>query len=1127
MSPPSQRIVAFILLLLLPGLAAAWDSIFFAAPSLPSDFLPSRVTAVDAEGLWASGTANGYPVLVRYDNSGSIELVRYPYPATAATVATNDQTYALVSYPAGGLLGIDFLDGICSLRRRDAYGRLLWSAHGGSNWSGGTPDPCVHELRVEGGGNVWLFGGDRFAPDGTHLPPTPSNPDDLISEDRVADPTSNATYLVGSVGLFDLTLPPFHAKATVEKIGNDGKVIWRAQVPTSDYETALYRAFIGSDGNLYAYGLQGASDGSNLKLYGISLTPAGTIRWSHDFPNPGSSLFDKVDSVAMPDGSTAVLYYHQPPPAGSSTDSSPTLARISATGEMLWQRASGFPSALPSHYCIDSVLRAAGNNDIVAATQCRNGDEGQSDWPIYQSRFDVNGTILYSGSMLSAGSTSRFDLSVLADASSLTAINGTLQRLDRNGNALQSPQTTATIPAVSANVAETVAGDGSVFLLTSNGSSKSYAVSAYGRDGNRLWNTALPAMTADGAMVSARLIARSTDVCAVGILDSAKIAQCYARDTGKALPQIQLSSLTANNNGAPFAFRLPNDQLLVLYAAVDGSAHHALIDIQGHIVHDIPLLNSDESWGYTVVNAKGTALIRTGSGVLTKFRADGTRVFSVTNALAGSSVGYQMFLSDDDNILLLGNVPVLSAQLLGTNGNLLWKATPALPFDSSSSFIRATSVRFSANDVYIYVYRSTAAGLESDPGYLMKLTLATGDTTWSKAAPYPRSLTPLRTDAPPRLLLDNTGQRVLLLTNYAKKIQLRKFSMLDGSDVALDYENSGVDSFTMYEAALTADGALKIVSDTTDTVTGSAWQINTLTHPFDVPPSIRIDQPGIAGTWYAPYSTGQGFTLDYIAGNNTVFMPWFTFSLTQVNDPSSVKWFTLQGQPGIGNTSVDLGMYVGDAPGAFNSGKTGARKVGTAQLGFDDCSRGTLRYQFDASTNEGVGGTISLTRLTPQISPCLLADGSTQSVSVNASTQGFDARQSGSWYDPNTSGQGIELTVIPAGNGSNGLLFGAWFTYDPAGAGNDPLNQHWFTLQGDLAAAYNGKVTLPILQIFGGTLDGMPTRNSSQVGTATLTFSGCAQAQLDYQFDNSAVAHAYARLTGSLHLTKIGGCAAP
>jgi hypothetical protein len=118
----------------------------------------------------------------------------------------------------------------------------------------------------------------------------------------------------------------------------------------------------------------------------------------------------------------------------------------------------------------------------------------------------------------------------------------------------------------------------------------------------------------------------------------------------------------------------------------------------------------------------------------------------------------------------------------------------------------------------------------------------------------------------------------------------------------------------------------------------------------------------------------------------------------------------------------------------------------------------------------------------------------------------------------------MQLTIIPAGNGTAGLVFAAWFTFDPAGQSDDLDNQHWFTLQGDLSTAADGKVTLPIYRIIGGAFDSTPTSNYSAVGHATLTMQACDKAQLDYQFDPGAVAHAFAGLSGSLHLVRIGGC---
>jgi hypothetical protein len=290
---------------------------------------------------------------------------------------------------------------------------------------------------------------------------------------------------------------------------------------------------------------------------------------------------------------------------------------------------------------------------------------------------------------------------------------------------------------------------------------------------------------------------------------------------------------------------------------------------------------------------------------------------------------------------------------------------------------------------------------------------------------------------------------------------------------------------------------------------------------------IRVDQPGISGAWYPVYSAGQGFTLDYIAGANTVFMPWFTFTQAGLLDPAGLAWFALQGKPTSGASAVDL-VIARTEPGVFNSGSVAPVTVGNAHLNFTDCNNATLFYQFNAGTNGGAGGLITLTRLTPNTSPCVLADSSTAPAqNANPPAQGFDARQSGSWFDPNTGGQGLEMTIIPAGNGSNGLVFAAWFTFDPAGQPDDPVHQHWFTLQGDLASAASGKVALPVYRIIGGSFDGAPTHDFSQVGHATLTMQGCATAQLDFQFDATEVTHAFAGVAGTSHLVKIGGCSVP
>ncbi|MBN8888391.1 MAG: hypothetical protein J0I77_21950 [Rudaea sp.] len=1120
MSPLLLRVVAFVLTLFLPGLAAAWDSNFIVADTQPSDFSPGRTSQSDATGFWALGTADHTPALVRYDNDGNARIVRYPHPELEYDYSASVQAFALIAYPDGGAVSIEYVSSFsssgCYTRRYLANGALLWSTQAGGSYLG-ADTPCVNRVRIEGDGSLSIYGGDRLSSDGAFLSPMPATGDNLVTENRIAEPNSSATFVIGQVGLFDLTYPPFHSTATVEKIAFDGKVLWRAQAPSADDQTVLYSACVGTDGNLYAYGLQGAGDGTHLKLYGMSLTPNGNVRWSHSFDVIGSPLSDMIDTAALPDGSAAVVYYHQTAPSGTAQDSSATLAKISAAGVMLWQKSSGLPPTDSDHYYNSTALRTSAIGDFLVGVQYINRHTGA--WDVAQTRFDGNGNSLYSSKTIGSGnSLIPFDTAILPDSSSLTTIPGQFARMDRKGNSLPSPQTTSIVPTVNYGSQGLVAADGSIYLRTTNPVTNLSSIKAYSKTGELLWSTQPTSMPDYPSMDVGK-----TNICVVGILATAETVQCYARHTGVEIASAVLtaSNPQTNQTGDEQIKILQDDKLLVIYG-VENGVRHALIDTAGHVLHDVPILPSSETWRGFSIDSNGNALTQVSSSALVKFAVDGTQIYSTTLDITA----YSARLMDDGSALLIQLIGPASVARLDTSGKLQWKASLPLSFNSYPplSRISATPIRTIDGFVYFYLYDITAyvEGTNLKKGYIVKLSLNDGSMAWNVYAPYPRISDYTAT---PKLLVDSSTQRALLLTSYANKIELRLLNTADGSDLGLRNEGSGVDAFTLIQASLSDSGALMIASYTTDTAAGTALQVNTLSHPFDIPPPIRVDQPGIAGAWYSPYSTGQGFIVDYIAGNTTVFMPWFTFTRTQANGPSGNVWYTLQGQPGAGAKSVDLNIYVADSPGTFNSGKNGAKQVGTATLNFADCGHGSLHYQFDAGTNGGLAGTITLTRLTPQASACQLADGSTQAVSVNPPAQGFDARQSGSWYDTNTSGQGMELTVVPAGNGAGGLLFGAWFTYDPAGAGNDPLNQQWFSLQGDLANAQGGKVTVPILQALGGTLDGLPTRNSSQVGTATLTFAGCDRVQVDYQFADTNVAHAYAGLSGSLHLTKLGGCA--
>lgn len=129
----------------------------------------------------------------------------------------------------------------------------------------------------------------------------------------------------------------------------------------------------------------------------------------------------------------------------------------------------------------------------------------------------------------------------------------------------------------------------------------------------------------------------------------------------------------------------------------------------------------------------------------------------------------------------------------------------------------------------------------------------------------------------------------------------------------------------------------------------------------------------------------------------------------------------------------------------------------------------------------------------------------------------------GSWYDPATSGQGLEIDrIAPAGN-DPGLLFAAWFTFAPEGGGDN--DQRWLTLQGQ-SPGEGGSVRTTIIQTLGGRFDADPTNNMFAIGQAELVPQGCDRMTLRYRFDDSVDAGEFRNCSGEIALQRIGACAA-
>jgi hypothetical protein len=115
---------------------------------------------------------------------------------------------------------------------------------------------------------------------------------------------------------------------------------------------------------------------------------------------------------------------------------------------------------------------------------------------------------------------------------------------------------------------------------------------------------------------------------------------------------------------------------------------------------------------------------------------------------------------------------------------------------------------------------------------------------------------------------------------------------------------------------------------------------------------------------------------------------------------------------------------------------------------------------------------------------------------VNVNQEGL----SGTWYNPDTSGQGMQFQFSPDdGNSGEGTLFGAWYTYDiVAGTEN---SQRWYSVQTELTGDAES-ADVRIYRNTDGNFDAGPVTSAEQVGTGTLTFPTCDTGEFAYTLDD-------------------------
>ena len=145
---------------------------------------------------------------------------------------------------------------------------------------------------------------------------------------------------------------------------------------------------------------------------------------------------------------------------------------------------------------------------------------------------------------------------------------------------------------------------------------------------------------------------------------------------------------------------------------------------------------------------------------------------------------------------------------------------------------------------------------------------------------------------------------------------------------------------------------------------------------------------------------------------------------------------------------------------------------------------------------DGRQGTVPLERLIPGSGQVCEAQSSQAAITTEAVD--INPGMDGAWVNEQTLGQGFLIDAHPNPDGGN-FIFAAWFTY-----GDDTASgQRWLTAQGDFTGS---TAAIDVYETTGGSFDDPQLVDRDKVGTMTIDFENCSEAQLTYSLTDDDVA---------------------
>ena len=209
----------------------------------------------------------------------------------------------------------------------------------------------------------------------------------------------------------------------------------------------------------------------------------------------------------------------------------------------------------------------------------------------------------------------------------------------------------------------------------------------------------------------------------------------------------------------------------------------------------------------------------------------------------------------------------------------------------------------------------------------------------------------------------------------------------------------------------------------------------TLGDPFVV-------EPGTSAAWFDPSRNGEGFMLEVLADQRAV-MYWFTY-----DDEGRQDWYVAVGEIRGNRMSfpellrVSGGVFGPD----FDPEQVARTPVGSATFTWSSCESGVFKWVLDGDGGPLRQGRMNLARLSSVM-------GIECGRPPDAAAQPA-AALSGSWYDPNHSGEGYALEIL-----ADGRTLVYWFSFDADG------QRRWFY---GVGAMEDGRMVFDTLYTTGG-----------------------------------------------------------